>query len=479
MKAAQGVLMRVGAMVLAVTVLLSVGPQVMAAEQPSTAPAKTALDEYIAKPDASYAWKVIETSKGAGVTSYLVELTSQTWRTEKDVDRPVWKHWLIVAKPDKVKYDTAMLVIAGGSNGSDPPNPAKSLVTSIATLTQSVTAELKMIPNQPLVFCKDGKPRKEDDLIAYTWDKYMETGDPTWLARFPMVKAAVRAMDTIEALMASEQGGKVKVDKFVVVGASKRGWTTWLTGVVDQRVVAIIPIVIDVLNCVKSLAHHYAAYGFWAPAIDDYEEHRILARLDSPKLANLFKLVDPYSYRHRLTLPKYIITGSGDQFFLPDSSRFYFDDLEGEKYLRTVPNADHGVESVDTVMSIVAFYKLILDGAARPKFTWEFPSDGVVRVKCQDPPLKVTLWQATNPDARDFRMESLGRKYKPTVLKPKDGQYEATVEKPAKGWTAYFVEVSYLVDGLPLKFTTPVRVIPDTRPFADQIIPGTKMKAGQ
>lgn len=38
------------------------------------------------------------------------------------------------------------------------------------------------------------------------------------------------------------------VEKFLVSGASKRGWTAWLVGGVDDRVVAIAPIVMDMLN---------------------------------------------------------------------------------------------------------------------------------------------------------------------------------------------------------------------------------------
>ena len=98
------------------------------------------------------------------------------------------------------------------------------MVVEGARVTGSVTAELKGIPNQPLVFADEpNSPKSEDSMIAYTWEKFLRGGDDQWPARLPMTKAAVRAMDTITAFMASEQAGQVKVDKFVVAGGSKRG----------------------------------------------------------------------------------------------------------------------------------------------------------------------------------------------------------------------------------------------------------------
>ena len=137
--------------------------------------------------------------------------------------------------------------------------------------------------------------------------------------------------------MASDAGGHVTIDDFVVAGGSKRGWTTWMTAAVDPRVVAIIPIVIDVLNVDVSMRHHYAAYGFWAPAVGDYVNHKIQQRMDTPPSKALMRLVDPYFYRDRFAMPKFIVNSSGDQFFLPDSSQFYFDDLPGESATRAVP----------------------------------------------------------------------------------------------------------------------------------------------
>ncbi len=213
-----------------------------------------------------------------------------------------------------------------------------------------------------------------------------------------MAKSAVRAMDTITAVVAQQQAG-VKVDRFVVAGGSKRGWTTWITAAVDRRVCAIVPIVIDVLNVQESMRHHYAAYGFWAPAVDDYVRHRVFQHMGSPAMERLLQLVDPYYYRARLTMPKFILNAAGDQFFLPDSSQFYFDDLVGDKYLCYVPNTDHSLRDSDALQCLLAFYLTVLHDKPRPEISWQF-EPAAIRVTSQPQPAEVKLWQATNPHAR-------------------------------------------------------------------------------
>ncbi len=437
--------------------------------QSAVSAGETALDRYVKKPDATYQWKVLQEVKGPGVTQYVVHLKSQTWRTEKEVDRTVWEHWLLIAKPDEVKSSSAFLLIGGGSNDSKPPEKVDNKLVMIAAATKSVTAELKLVPNQGLVFHGDGQQRKEDDLIGYTWDQYLKTGDETWPARLPMVKSAVRAMDCIQELLASEQGGKNKVEKFVVAGGSKRGWTTWCTAAVDKRVEAIVPIVIDVLNVNESMKNHTKAYGFFSLAVGDYMRHNIMQRMNDPRLKELYNIEDPFSYRDRLTMPKYIVNAAGDQFFCPDSSKFYFDELKGEKILRYVPNGDHSLRDTDAWESISSYYQSILSKNERPKFTWNFESDGSIRVKTENQPSKVTVWAANNPEARDFRLAKIGKAYKPTVLESQgEGVYVGKIETPPKGWTAFFVELSYKNGGaFPLKATTAVRVLPETYPFQD------------
>src|SRR5215813_15370475 len=200
---------------------------------------ETALDRYIAKPDPTYSWKLANTITGEGYKAYLISLTSQTWRSADEVDRPVWKHWLTIVRPNKTTSNKALLFITGGSNRDAAPEKPSDRLVSFAMDSNTAIAELGMVPNQPLFFTdsKD-KGRSEDDLIAYSRVKQMQTGDDLWLVRLAMVKSGVRALDAVQEFMASEAGGKLKIDQFVVSGGSKRGWTTWLVGAVDKRVIA-------------------------------------------------------------------------------------------------------------------------------------------------------------------------------------------------------------------------------------------------
>ncbi|MEX2141603.1 MAG: PhoPQ-activated pathogenicity-related family protein [Pirellulales bacterium] len=431
--------------------------------------AETALDRYVAKPDPTYAWKIVGTVQDSGLTQYIVDLKSQTWRTEQEVDRPVWQHWLTIVKPANPASKIALLRITGGANGGEPPQSAEAATLKLAEMTNSVVAELKMVPNQPLVLNRDGIPRKEDDYIAYTWDQFLKTGDETWPARLPMVKSAVRAMDCVQELLASDQGGRVAIEKFVVSGGSKRGWTTWCTAAVDKRVAAVIPIVIDVVNVPACSRHHIAAYGFYAEAIGDYVRHNLKGRADEPQTKLLYAIEDPYSYRERFTMPKFVVNASGDQYFPPDSSQFYFGDLPGEKYLRYVPNADHSLRDSDALESITAFYQTILAGSPRPKYSWTFRTDGSIHVKTSSAPVQVNLWQATNPQARDFRVKTIGKAYRSQSLRDQGGGvFVGKIDSPEKGWTAFFVELTFDVgQSLPLKLSTAVRILPDILPYAD------------
>ena len=430
----------------------------------------TPIDEYVAQLDASYKWTVVDRRSEDGVTTVTIDLTSQTWLDFEQVNQPEWRHWLILSIPKNVRSDIGMLFIGGGSNRNSWPKGSNEQTLTIARMTQTVVAELKMVPNQPLIFNKDGVPRTEDDLIAYTWDQFLTGAEPVWLARNAMVKSAVRAMDTVTNYTSMKENSDFRIDKFVIAGASKRGWTSWITAAVDKRVVGLIPIVIDVLNVDKSMRHHFSAYGFWAPAISDYVRHGIMERLSDPKLAELYEIVDPYHYIDRLDMPKLILNAAGDQFFLPDSSQFYYNDLIGSKLIRYVPNTDHSMRDSDVLTSLVAFYDAIVSNIDLPSVSWTYPSENVLVLQTDISPTAATLWVANNPRARDFRLETVGPVYTPTPIKLSDGDNQTLqIPTPEIGWNAYFVEFTYDIGAAtPLKVSTEVKVIPDILPFSNK-----------
>jgi PhoPQ-activated pathogenicity-related protein len=432
---------------------------------------ETILDKYIAKPDPAYSWKLVNTIAGEGCTGFVLQLKSQTWRSEKEVDRTVWTHWLTIVKPNSTRSNKALLFIGGGNNNDAAPTAINERAKRFAVETNTVIAELGMVPNQPLFFSdsKD-KGRFEDDLIAYGRVKQMNTSDDLWLVRLAMVKSGVRALDAIQQFMASEAGGRLKIDNFVVSGASKRGWTTWLVAAVDKRVIAIMPAVIDALNSEAITRHHFEAYGFFSSALNDYVNHKIFPdKIGTPEYQHILAIEDPYNYlkRDRLKIPKFMINASGDQFFLPDNSQFYYDKIQGEKHIRYVPNVKHNLAGSDASDSMIAFYDAVLNNRARPEFSWKKQKDGSLVVTVKDKPKEVNLWQATNAKARDFRVDTIGKTYTSTSLKEqKPGVYVGRVEKPATGFTAFFVELVYDSGGkYPFKFTTEVSVVPDILPF--------------
>ncbi len=447
---------------------------VAAAHGISGASELTPLEAYVLSPDPHYRYEVASRTDHEGYSTAVIRMTSQAWLTEDQVDRPVWWHWLVVVVPDEVRTDKAMLFIGGGDNDDPAPEQASPLIVGPALATGSIAAELRMVPNQPLTFVGDDYgPRKEDELIAYGWRQFLEGGardhDALWLARLPMTKSAVRAMDTIESLVASgELAAAVAPAKWVVAGGSKRGWTTWTTAIVDSRVVAIAPFVIDMLNVVPSFAHHWQVYGFWSPAVGDYKREGIMDWSFRPEYARLMEITEPYSYRQRLTLPKYLINATGDEFFLPDSWQFYWQDLVGEKHLRYVPNANHSLADTDAAESFLGFYRMIVEDRPRPRFDWRIEgSEIVVATDEEHPPSSIKLWRASNPTRRDFRVVTIRKTWESEDIAPRaDGRYRVSIPEPESGFAAFFVELTYPgPGGEPFKVTTGVHVLPQVLPF--------------
>lgn len=439
---------------------------------PVAALPKTALDAYLAKPDPSFSWKVVGAVSGPGYHGAVLDLTSQTWLSPKEVDRSVWKHWLTVIVPDKVIHEKAFLYITGGDNTDPAPTKATGRFAQLAVETGSVVAELDDVPNQPMRFAESpDKALVEDEIIAHQQAKFARTRDPMQLLRLPMVKSGTAAMTAVQQYLASEAGGKLAVNGFVVAGGSKRGWTTWLVGALDKRVVAIIPIVINVLDVDATTRHHWEAMGYFSPALRDYVDNGLIPNMiGQPGVEEANRIEDPLNYRTRpsMTMPKFIINAVGDEYFPPDNTRFSYHLLAETKRLRMIPNSKHSTAGTDIFESVTAFYDAILNGRSLPSYSWTTREDGAIVVRSAETPTQVNLWQGTNPTARDFRVDTIGKAFTSTpLLRRRDGTYLGKVNKPAHGFTAYFVELVYgSGTKYPFKFTTEVSVTPDVLPYS-------------
>jgi PhoPQ-activated pathogenicity-related protein len=204
------------------------------------------LTDYVALPEPDFAWKKVSTAETPQGTVHTLELTSQKWHGI------LWQHGLQIVVPKGAKPSSTVVL---WNQGGRPSASNAVLALLIAERVQAPVAFLYGVPNQPLF---GGK--KEDALIAETFVKYLETGDGTWPLLFPMVKSVVKAMDVVQAFARDEM--KTEVKQFVVTGASKRGWTSWLTAATgDKRVKAIAPLVIDTLKFPTQMGNQVVAFG--------------------------------------------------------------------------------------------------------------------------------------------------------------------------------------------------------------------------
>lgn len=408
-------------------------------------PIPTALADYIALPDDSFAWKRLRTDKPTGGTVHTLELTSQTWQNI------TWKHMLLVYEPTSVQNPQHMLLfITGGSHLKEPKDSEKALGLTLAQLTGCRVATLHQVPNQPLF-----GDHVEDDLISETFLKYLATKDATWPLLFPMVKSAVRGMDALQQF--SKEEFNADVTSFVVTGASKRGWTTWLTGVVDPRVKGIAPIVIDTLNLPKQMDYQLATWGKYSEQIDDYTRKGLVEHMQKNADVPLWRWVDPYTYRSQLALPKLIINGTNDRYWTVDALNNYWDDLPGTKHIRYVPNAGHNLKGGQegALATLAAFTRHVGAGKNLPEIRWYHTDVGEqlqLEISTEKAPEAVRLWQA-HSDTKDFR----DAKWTATDLPLTGGLYNVKVARPATGHIAIYGEVQFSQGLLEYSVSTQIR----------------------
>lgn len=480
------------------------------------------IDDYVNKDDGQFSWfDTNQTVKMlSGATGYILNVTSQKWLNESMAVGPngaIWTHQALVIVPKDLKVkNRGMIWITGGCN--EHPGIPKATdeeplsVDVISASTKSIGVVLYQIPNCHIVYPSDPskRGRSEDAMIAWAWKEFLDSGNPEWLPRFPMVKGAMKAMQAVQEYTAEK--GIADIDGWVVSGASKRGWTTWMVGAVDcptcPKIVALAPVVPIVPALTLDMHHMFKAYGGWTFAFSDYMDVNLTTYLDTPGFAAMVANIDPIHepFLSRLAnIPKHVIVSSDDEFMMMEWTNLWWDKMGGEKHLTIANNAEHSmatgvVELLETVVNTVAS---VYAGGKRPD--WSYKADqesGVITVTIPptQPHGKVVLRKANtiSKSIRDFRWARLANSEngnctlpeialkKPvmfgancvapivwlgtTLEETSPGVYTASVDAPKEGWTGYYVEAFFPSDqGLKVEYqlTTPGMVWPNTYPHDD------------
>jgi PhoPQ-activated pathogenicity-related protein len=327
----------------------------------------------------------------------------------------------------------------------------------LAEKIKSPVAILYHVPNQPLLGGKG-----EDALIAETFVRALTTRDDTWPLLLPMVKSVVKAMDALQAF--GKEEWKQSPESFVVTGASKRGWTTYLTAAADPRVKAIAPMVFDMLNMKEQLPHQIKSFGAPSDQIGDYTKLGLTALPDDENVRKLFALVDPYSYREKITVPKLILLGNNDAYWTADALNLYWDGLKGDKWVLYVPNAGHNLQQTKfglpdysrVVNGLTAFARTQIHSDPLPAMTWKHADEEgkqVLTVSSKTPFKTGRGWVAKSP-TMDFRKAT----WEEVPAKLKEDTATVTVTPPEKGCQAFYGELEFEKDGVTYSLCTQVRV---------------------
>ncbi len=421
---------------------------VMATLALSPLAARADLKSYLARPEPACAWTETSRLAQGGCEIRVYKLVSQEWEGIK------WEHDLVIFRPVDLPFSGKVFLLNNGGKIKDRDYTYGALV---ANQIKAPCAFLLGIPNQPLF---DGK--REDALIAETFVRYLATKDDAWPLLFPMVKSLVKSMDAIQDVFKKEW--KEDVTGFIVSGASKRGWTTWLTAASDPRVCAIAPMVIDTLNMQAQLPHQLKMFGKLSDSIKDYTERGLVPMKDTPEEKQMWAWVDPYTYKEKYTMPKLVVLGTNDPYWSTDALNLYWDGLPGKKWISYTPNAGHNLVADGgpwrALNTVSAFTRHQITGKPIPEVTWKHDDTAAgklrLTIKGSPAPLKIQLWQANNPGT-DFRTATWTSREVPV----KDGGAEIEVEKPATGCTAFFADAGYEIDSIPYTLCTQIRIVTD------------------
>lgn len=213
-------------------------------------------------------------------------------------------------------------------------------------------------------------------------------------------------------------------------------------------------------------------------------------------------------------MPKLVCNAGGDEFFLPDDTTFWWDQMSDPKQFLMIPNAEHSMATgiLELLPAAGQWAMSYYDKKQVPTISWTIDSvTGDITGKSKVKPSSVHMWHATSckhDNRRDFRLLNLDNPCKCGIsvsgmcvnlevlytavllngtVDPKDGMYTYVGhrdEVPGQ-WVSMFLDfifdppvppltkvaprnLTWPVDwGEGLEMTTAVSIIPNTFPYPD------------
>ncbi len=251
---------------------------------------------------------------GKDYTCYVLKFISQKWVLNEGASEPpvadaadnIWEHWLtiIVPGPDPFNFNpefrTAVLYVEGGDQDEPKPEVVDPYLLQYALETGHVVASVHQVPNQPIGFT-DAGDLSGHEIIAYSFSRFMATGDTFWPAVFPMAKSVVKAMTAVQNFLAGKvpqspysptQIAPIVIDDFVLAGADIQAWAVWLAGAHDERVRALMPMCFDFMSIYPQI--RYQAGPFDDPETPTFEFSEAWGPYTAPQF-NVFDRMEPVS----------------------------------------------------------------------------------------------------------------------------------------------------------------------------------------
>jgi len=203
-------------------------------------------------------------------------------------------------------------------------------------------------------------------------------------------------------------------------------------------------MVIDVLNMSVNLDYQVKVWGDYSIQIQDYVDLGIPQAVHSDTGQAITTMIDPYSYRESLIMPKMIFIGTNDEYWPVDAIRHYLDEIPGENFIHYVPNAGHDLgDGEQAIRALSAFFGRSLSDGPYPLCSWgitQSEKDVLLSVEASAEELQGAILWAADSEDRDFRDETFSGS---DIEGIPASNIQVAVEFPGSGFRAFYMDLIY------------------------------------